>query len=87
MSVRSHDISELIDFAPQPDGSMRVVAAGSDPRGVPLMPAGFDDLTAWMAIHWVFSPMGQTSTLDHVVMAWQLANQDRVRAAMQAAAR
>lgn len=47
------------------------------------MPEGFTDRTAWDAIHWWFSVDG--SVLDEAIIEWQRKNQERVRAASQAA--
>lgn len=53
-------------------------------RGAPPLPEGFTDKAAWDAIHWRFS--GRGSRLDEAVIGWQRANQERVRAAVTAAA-
>lgn len=52
-------------------------------RRIP-MPDGFDDRSAWDAIHHSFSENG--SMIDQAVISWQRENQDRVKAAMRAAA-
>lgn len=53
---------------------------------VPPMPEGFTDSTAWRAIHWKFpaTAAGELDTISAAVMGWQLANQDRVLAAIRA---
>lgn len=51
--------------------------------GVPPMPDGFTDRAAWDAIHWRFSENG--SVLDEAIIGWQRDNQERVKAAIQAA--
>ena len=50
----------------------------------PEMPEGFSDRAAWDAIHWPFA--GNGSLLDQTVIEWQRDNQERVKAAMAAAA-
>ena len=54
------------------------------------MPEGFTDRAAWDAIHWKFSESlsdRASSLLDQAVIGWQLANQDRVKAAVEAQAK
>jgi len=50
------------------------------------MPEGFTDRTAWEAVHWTFAPQGVWTLLDGAMQAWQLSNQARLIAAMDAAA-
>lgn len=56
----------------------------SPPQAVPPMPEGFTDRAAWDAIHWRF---GTGSLMDRAVIGWQRDNQDRVKAAQEAASR
>lgn len=51
---------------------------------VPPMPEGFTDRTAWDAIHW--KPSERGSLIDEAVIGWQRDNQERVKAALEAAA-
>lgn len=51
---------------------------------VPPMPKDFTDRAAWDAIHW--QPSVNGSIIDQAVITWQRENQDRVKAAMKAAA-
>jgi hypothetical protein len=49
---------------------------------IPPMPEGFHDQAAWDAIHWEFN--GDGRLLDSAVTSWQLENQDRCKAALEA---
>lgn len=52
--------------------------------GTPPMPEVFTDRAAWDAIHHRWSPKG-TSLIDLAVIGWQKDNQERCRAAAEAA--
>jgi len=56
---------------------------------VPPMPEGFKDATAWRAIHFQLrrTQQGHLSQLSAAMMQWRFENQDRCRAAFDAALR